>query len=78
MSDPVAAPAPLEERMGDVRAVKLGLSEGGAMSVLFAASYPDRTHALNNLLPTVARKQRQEVGTFGIGSAGLAARRDGA
>jgi pimeloyl-ACP methyl ester carboxylesterase/class 3 adenylate cyclase len=56
LSDPVAAPAPLEDRMDDVRAVMdaagseraalLGLSEGGAMSVLFAATYPERTHAL--------------------------------
>ena len=56
LSDPVAAPAPLEERMDDVRAVMdaagseraalLGLSEGGPMSILFAATYPDRTHSL--------------------------------
>jgi class 3 adenylate cyclase len=46
----------LEERMDDVRAVMdavgseravlLGTSEGGPMSLLFAASYPERTHAL--------------------------------
>jgi class 3 adenylate cyclase len=46
----------LEERMGDARAVMdavgseraafLGESEGGPMSVLFAATYPDRTAAL--------------------------------
>lgn len=46
----------LEERMDDVRAVMdavgseraalLGLSEGGAMSVLFAATYPERVTAL--------------------------------
>ncbi len=56
LSDPVAAPAPLEDRMDDVRAVMdaagseraalLGLSEGGPMSVLFAATYPQRTRAL--------------------------------
>src|SRR5436309_1066278 len=56
LSDPVAAPAPLEDRMDDVRAVMdaagseraalFGLSEGGAMSVLFAATYPERTRAL--------------------------------
>lgn len=46
----------LEERMDDVRAVMdavdckraalLGISEGGAMSMLFAATYPDRIQAL--------------------------------
>jgi pimeloyl-ACP methyl ester carboxylesterase/class 3 adenylate cyclase len=56
LSDPVAAPAPLEDRMDDVRAVMdaagseraalLGLSEGGPMSILFAATYPQRTRAL--------------------------------
>src|SRR3954452_15919202 len=56
LSDPVAAPPPFEERMDDVRAVMdaadceraalFGLSEGGAMSVLFAATYPERTRAL--------------------------------
>lgn len=46
----------LEERMDDVRAVMdavgseraalLSISEGGAMCLLFAATYPERTHAL--------------------------------
>src|SRR5205823_5449315 len=46
----------LEERMDDVRAVMdaagsdsavlMGTSEGGPMSILFAATYPDRTSAL--------------------------------
>jgi class 3 adenylate cyclase len=46
----------LEERMDDVRAVMdaagsteaalLGISEGGPLSILFAATYPDRTRAL--------------------------------
>src|SRR5437763_9881939 len=55
LSDPVAAPAPLEDRMDDVRAVMdaagseraalLGLSEGGPMSVQFATTYPARTRA---------------------------------
>ena len=45
----------LEERMDDVRAVMdavrskraalFGISEGGAMSMLFAATYPERTQA---------------------------------
>jgi len=56
MSDPVSGAPTLETRMDDVRAVMdavgsrraafYGLSEGAAMSVLFAATYPERTAAL--------------------------------
>jgi class 3 adenylate cyclase len=56
LSDPVAGPATLEERMDDVRAVMdaagseraalLGMSEGATMCMLFAATYPARTSAL--------------------------------
>jgi len=56
LSDRSAGIATLEERMDDVRAVMdaagseraalFGISEGGPMSVLFAASYPDRASAL--------------------------------
>ncbi|OFW71073.1 MAG: hypothetical protein A2Y55_07125 [Actinobacteria bacterium RBG_16_68_12] len=56
MSDNVSGAATLETRMDDVRAVMdavgseraalLGVSEGGPMSVLFAATYPDRVWAL--------------------------------
>lgn len=56
MSDPVSGAPSLETRMDDVRAVMdavdsrraafYGLSEGAAMSILFAATYPDRTAAL--------------------------------
>jgi class 3 adenylate cyclase len=56
MSDREAGLPTLEERMDDVRAVMdtvgskraaiLGTSEGGNMSVLFAATYPERTIAL--------------------------------
>jgi pimeloyl-ACP methyl ester carboxylesterase len=56
LSDPVAGPATLEERVDDLRAVMdaagseraavLGVSEGGSMAVLFAAQHPDRTRAL--------------------------------
>ncbi|MGB7805698.1 MAG: adenylate/guanylate cyclase domain-containing protein [Actinomycetota bacterium] len=61
LSDPVAiADLPtLEERMDDLRAVMdaagseraaiFGHSEGGVMSVLFAATYPERTSALITL-----------------------------
>jgi class 3 adenylate cyclase len=56
LSDRVGDIPTLEQRMDDVRAVMdavgseqaalFGLSEGGPMSVLFAASHPDRTRAL--------------------------------
>jgi pimeloyl-ACP methyl ester carboxylesterase len=56
MSDPVDEVPTLEQRMDDVRAVMdaagseqaafFGFSEGGAMSLLFAATYPERTRAL--------------------------------
>jgi len=56
LSDPVAEPPTLEERMDDVRAVMdaagwdraaiWGISEGGPMAMLFAATYPERTQAL--------------------------------
>lgn len=56
LSDPVAGAPSLEERMDDVRAVMdavgseravlFGWAEGGAMSMLFAATYPQRTTAL--------------------------------
>lgn len=62
----VGAPT-LEERMDDVRAVMdavgpkraalIGVSEGGLMSVLFAATYPERTVALV-LYGTEARTRR--------------------
>ncbi len=56
LSDRVIEPPTLEERMDDVRAVMdaanceraalVGLSEGVAMGILFAASFPDRVQAL--------------------------------
>ena len=56
LSDPVATLPTLEQRMDDVRAVMdavgseratlFGISEGGPMCILFAATYPDRTAAL--------------------------------
>src|SRR6478672_9915850 len=56
LSDPVPGVPALEERMEDVHAVMdavgseraalLGISEGGAMAALFAATYPDRVSAL--------------------------------
>jgi DNA-binding SARP family transcriptional activator/pimeloyl-ACP methyl ester carboxylesterase len=56
LSDRVSRIASLEQRIDDLRAVLdavgsertviLGVSEGGAMAALFAASHPDRTAAL--------------------------------
>jgi len=56
LSDRNVAPVPLEERMDDVRAVMdavgseraalMGISEGVPMSILFGATYPERTQAL--------------------------------
>jgi DNA-binding SARP family transcriptional activator/pimeloyl-ACP methyl ester carboxylesterase len=56
LSDRAPADSPLEERMRDVlavmqaarsqHAVLFGYSEGAAMSILFAATYPDRVSAL--------------------------------
>jgi pimeloyl-ACP methyl ester carboxylesterase len=56
LSDPVAGPPPLEQRMDDMQAVMdavgleraslYGISEGGPASVLFAATYPERTSSL--------------------------------
>ncbi len=56
LSDPVAGPPTLDDRMDDLRAVMdaagseraalFGISEGGPTSVLFAATYPERTHSL--------------------------------
>ncbi len=56
LSDRIGSLPTLEERMDDVRAVMdaagsrsaavFGLSEGGALAVLFAATYPERVNAL--------------------------------
>jgi len=56
LSDPVDGAATLEERLDDLRAVMdaagseraalLGMSEGAQTSMLFAATYPERTSAL--------------------------------
>jgi pimeloyl-ACP methyl ester carboxylesterase len=56
MSDPVSDAPTLEDRMDDVRAVMdavgseraalLGISEGGPMNILFAATYPERCAGL--------------------------------
>jgi pimeloyl-ACP methyl ester carboxylesterase/class 3 adenylate cyclase len=67
LSDRITEAATLEERMDDVRAVMdavgssratlLGYSEGATMSILFAATHPDRTAALI-LVGSYARRLR--------------------
>jgi pimeloyl-ACP methyl ester carboxylesterase/DNA-binding winged helix-turn-helix (wHTH) protein len=67
LSDPVTALPTLEERMDDVRAVLdavgshravlLGVSEGGPMCSLFAATHPKQTEALI-MIGTYARRLR--------------------
>ncbi|OBK79528.1 adenylate/guanylate cyclase domain-containing protein [Mycobacterium sp. 1274761.0] len=64
LSDPVTHVPPLDERMDDLHAVLdavgaesaalFGVSEGGPMSILFAATYPERVQALT-LYGTMAR-----------------------
>ena len=68
MSDRVHPLPTLEQRMDDVRAVLdaassqraalLGISEGGVMSALFAATYPERTAGLiiNGSYPSALRR----------------------
>lgn len=57
MSDPVSGAPTMDERIDDVRAVLdavgsesahlFGVSEGGSMTMLFAATFPDRTRSLS-------------------------------
>ena len=56
MSDPVASPPSIDERMEDIgavmdavgsaRAAIFGISEGGTLSLLFAEAHPERTQAV--------------------------------
>ena len=74
LSDPVVNPPTLEERMDDVRAVLdaagwkraaiWGISEGGPMAMTFAATYPDRVHALV-LYGTFSRFSRADDYPYG-------------
>ena len=84
LSDRVAGVPPLEERMDDIRAVMdaagseraaiLGFSEGGQLSMMFAATYPERTSAL--LLVRIGRRRaprrRLSLGPAARGSPGRA------
>ncbi|WP_050932012.1 adenylate/guanylate cyclase domain-containing protein [Aestuariivita boseongensis] len=78
LSDRGYGAATLEERMDDVRAVMdavgsesatiFGYSEGGPMSVLFAATYPERTRALI-LAGSYASRRAHEGYTEGLSEA---------
>jgi pimeloyl-ACP methyl ester carboxylesterase/DNA-binding winged helix-turn-helix (wHTH) protein len=67
LSDPVSEPPTLEQRMDDVRAVMdavgsrraalLGVSEGGPLCSLFAATYPEKAAALV-MVGTYAKRLR--------------------
>jgi pimeloyl-ACP methyl ester carboxylesterase len=71
---PIAELPTLEERMDDVRAVMdaagsqravlCGVSEGGPMSALFAATYPEKTLALV-MIGTYAKRLRDETYPWG-------------
>ena len=71
LSDPVSHVPPIDERMDDLRAVLdaagfdrpalVGVSEGGPMSLLFAATYPDRVRSLV-LYGTAARFSQELPG----------------
>jgi pimeloyl-ACP methyl ester carboxylesterase len=77
LSDPVSVKElpTLEERMDDVRAVMdavgsrraalLGIPEGGPLCLLFAATYPERTHALI-LYGTYARWLQSDDNPIGM------------
>jgi pimeloyl-ACP methyl ester carboxylesterase len=80
LSDRVAAVPTLEQRMDDVRAVMdaaqseratlLGISAGGPMCMLFAATYPERTASLV-LYGTAARGLRAPDYPIGLPRAAL-------
>jgi pimeloyl-ACP methyl ester carboxylesterase len=83
---PVTDMPPLEERMDDVRAVMdaagseratlFGISEGGPLALLFAATYPERVERLilfnsyadrfRDDIPAVAAATREHWGTGGV------------
>lgn len=77
MSDRVPGAATLESRMEDIRAVMdaadseraalIGQSEGGPLSMLFAAAYPERTEALI-LAGAEVRERRDEEWPWGEAS----------
>jgi pimeloyl-ACP methyl ester carboxylesterase/class 3 adenylate cyclase len=80
LSDPVDSLPTIEQRMDAVRAVMdaagsekavlFGISEGGALCVLFAATYPERTASLV-LANSFARNQYSEDYPWGITQEGM-------
>jgi pimeloyl-ACP methyl ester carboxylesterase len=80
LSDPVTNLPTIEQRMDDVRAVMdaagskkaalFGISEGGPMCIVFAATYPERTSALV-LYGTFARGLEYPEYPWGVTSAQL-------
>ena len=74
MSDRVPGATPMDERMDDIRAVMdavgsesaaiMGESEGGPLSILFAAAHPERTRALI-LQGAEVRERKDEEWPFG-------------
>ena len=72
LSDPVTHVPPIDERMDDLRAVLdaadvdypalFGISEGGPMSIVFAATYPERVRSL--VLAGTTARFSQELPDF--------------
>jgi pimeloyl-ACP methyl ester carboxylesterase len=72
LSDPVSHVPPIDERMDDLRAVLdaaeveypalFGISEGGPMSIVFAATYPERVRSL--VLAGTTARFSQELPDF--------------
>jgi pimeloyl-ACP methyl ester carboxylesterase len=75
LSDPMTRPPTLDERMDDIRAVMdatgcdraplLGVSEGGALSILFASEHPERVEKLV-LYGSYAKKRATEDYPWGV------------
>jgi pimeloyl-ACP methyl ester carboxylesterase len=78
LSDPVTYPPPLDERMDDLQAVLdaaevdrpalFGVSEGGPLSILFAATFPERVQSL--VLYGATPRTSQELPDFPWGFTG--------
>ncbi|MGZ8754032.1 MAG: adenylate/guanylate cyclase domain-containing protein [Acidimicrobiia bacterium] len=74
LSDRVAGATPLDVRMDDIRAVMdavgsesaslIGASEGGPLSMLFAAAHPERVHSLI-LMGAEVRERKDEQWPWG-------------